>query len=156
MVDPDGLQVMVMVTPADMADRDCARDLLFRLRLTHPEITLVRADSVYAGALIEWARTFLNLTVKVVSRPRGAQGFVVLAKRWGVERSPSWALRARRNMRDHERLAPEQHNRDHLLGDHTDDAPPHPQRPRQVVLGKGFVTAPLRVTVPRNPSNERR
>lgn len=103
LVDPDGLQVMVMVTPADMADRDCARDLLFRLRLTHPEITLVWADSAYAGSLIEWARTFLNLTIKVVSRPRGAQGFVVLAKRWVVERSLSWVLRARRNIRDHER-----------------------------------------------------
>ncbi len=103
-VDSNGLQVMVMVTPADMADRDCARELLFRLRLTHPEITLVWADSAYAGSLIEWAPTFLNLTVKVVSRPRGAQGFVVLAKRWVVERSLSWVLRARRNIRDHERL----------------------------------------------------
>ncbi|TDC86622.1 hypothetical protein E1292_47655, partial [Nonomuraea deserti] len=87
-----------MVTPADMADRDCARELLFRLRLTHPEITLVWADSAYAGSLIEWARTFLDLTVKVVSRPRGAQGFVVLAKRWVVERSLSWVLRARRHI----------------------------------------------------------
>ncbi|MFC4894379.1 transposase [Streptosporangium amethystogenes subsp. fukuiense] len=96
--------VMVIVTPADTPDRDCARELLFRLRLTHPEITLVWADSAYAGSLIEWARTFLDLTVKVVSRPRGAQGFVVLAKRWVVERSLSWVLRARRNIRDHERL----------------------------------------------------
>lgn len=103
-VDPGGLQVMVMVTPADHTDRDAARELLFRLRLTHPEITLAWADSAYAGGLVDWARSFLNLTLKVVSRPRDAQGFVVLPRRWVVERSLSWVLRARRNIRDHERL----------------------------------------------------
>jgi transposase len=103
-VDSGGLQVMVMVTPADHSDRNVAREVLFRLRVTHPEITIVWADSAYAGGLVDWARTFLNLTVKTVSRPKDAQGFVVLPRRWVVERSNSWVLRARRNIRDHERL----------------------------------------------------
>lgn len=41
-----------MVTPADMADRDAAKEALFRLRLMHPEITIVWADSAYAGQLV--------------------------------------------------------------------------------------------------------
>ncbi|MFI0451906.1 transposase [Actinomadura sp. 6N118] len=105
-VDSGGLQVMVMVTPAHYSDRDVAREVLFRLRLTHPEITIVWADSAYAGGLVDWARTFLNLTLKTVSRPKDDQGFVLLPRRWVVERSLSWVMRARRNIRDHERLPP--------------------------------------------------
>ncbi|ONI80018.1 IS5 family transposase [Actinosynnema sp. ALI-1.44] len=99
-----GLPLTVMVVPADVQDRDLARDLLWRLRLTHPEITLVYADSAYSGELVAWAKRFLNLTITVVARPPGATGFVVLPRRWVVERSLSWLLRARRNVRDYERL----------------------------------------------------
>lgn len=64
-VDTRGLPLMVMVTPASLSDRDAAKEILFRLRLTHPEITLVWADSAYAGKLVTWAKRRLNLTVKV-------------------------------------------------------------------------------------------
>lgn len=47
---------------------------------------------------------FLNLTIKIVSRPREQVEFVVLPRRWIVERSLSWIMRARRNSRDFERL----------------------------------------------------
>jgi transposase len=100
------------VTPADVQDRDAAKEVLFRLRLMHPEITIVWADSAYAGALVDWARQHLDLTVKTVSRPKGAKGFVVLPRRWVVERSLSWLTRARRNVRDYERLP--QHSESHL------------------------------------------
>lgn len=46
-----------MVTPADMTDREAAKEVLFRLRLMHPEITIVWADSGYAGKLVTWAKT---------------------------------------------------------------------------------------------------
>ncbi|MFF7731356.1 hypothetical protein [Streptomyces sp. NPDC007984] len=42
---------MVMVTPADLHDAAAAKEVLFRLRLMHPEITIVWADSAY-GELI--------------------------------------------------------------------------------------------------------
>ncbi|MEU9256339.1 IS5 family transposase [Streptomyces sp. NPDC048270] len=77
-VDTLGLPVMITVTPADMTDRDAARELLWRLRLMQPQITQVWADSAYAGQLITWADTFLKMTLKTVSRPRNAKGFVVL------------------------------------------------------------------------------
>jgi hypothetical protein len=72
---------MIMVTPADMQDRGVARELLWRLRLTQPQITQVWADSAYAGQLVTWAEDFLRITLKTVSRLKGAKGFVVLPRR---------------------------------------------------------------------------
>lgn len=71
-----------MVTPADMTDRNAAKEALFRLRLMHPEITIVWADLAYAGALVDWAKSFLHPTIKTVSRPKGAKGFVVRGAGW--------------------------------------------------------------------------
>lgn len=70
----------------------------------HPEIAIVWADSAYAGKLVEWAKKYLDVTIKTVRRPPDAKGFVVLPRRWVVERSRSWIMRARRHCRDHERL----------------------------------------------------
>lgn len=95
---------MVMVTPADLHDAAAAKEVLFRLRLMYPEITIVRADSAYAGRLVDWAKQHLNLTIKPVSRPKDASGFVVLPRRWVVERSLAWMMPARRHARDYERL----------------------------------------------------
>ncbi|WP_327583602.1 hypothetical protein OHA25_48505 [Nonomuraea sp. NBC_00507] len=47
-----------MVTPAGQPDRDAARELLARLRMLHPQLTLVWGDSAYAGTLVEWAAAF--------------------------------------------------------------------------------------------------
>lgn len=46
----------------------------------------------------------LGITIKVALRPKDADGFVVLPKKWVVERSNSRTMRARRSARDHERL----------------------------------------------------
>jgi transposase len=81
-VDTRGLPLLVIVTPASLSDRDAAKEVLFRLRLMHPEITIVWADSAYAGKLVTWAKKYLNLTIKTVSRPKDASGFIVLPRRW--------------------------------------------------------------------------
>lgn len=70
MVDLGGLPLLLMVTPADWQDRHIARELLFRLRLVFPAVTIVWADSAYSGDLVAWAKTFLNLTIKVISPSR--------------------------------------------------------------------------------------
>lgn len=101
-MDLKGLPLFVMVTPADMHDSVAAREALFRLRLVHPEITIVWAGLAYAGTLVAWAKSFLHLTIKTVSRPKDAKGFVILPRRWVVERSLAWLLDARRNVRDYE------------------------------------------------------
>ncbi|CAM5259558.1 hypothetical protein GCM10010256_84680 [Streptomyces coeruleorubidus] len=95
-----------MVTPADAQDSLVARELLFRLALLHPEIAVVWADAAYAkNGLIEWAKKYPDITVKVVRRPPKTKGFIILPRRWAVERSWSWIMRARRHCRDdHERL----------------------------------------------------
>ncbi|MFJ3803463.1 IS5 family transposase [Streptomyces sp. NPDC090088] len=79
-VDMRGMALAVMVTKASPHDSIPARDQLFRLRLTRPELAVAWADSAYGD------------------------GFAVLAKRWRVERAISWIMRARRNVRDYERL----------------------------------------------------
>lgn len=50
-----------------MTDRDAAKEVLFRLRLMHPENTIVGADSAYAGQLVDWAKKYLNPTLKTVN-----------------------------------------------------------------------------------------
>ena len=96
--------LLVMVIAANVTDRDAAKELLFRLALMHPEIAIVWADSAYAGKLVTWAKTYLDITIKTVRRPPDAKGFVVRPRRWVVERSWSWIMRDRRHCRDHERL----------------------------------------------------
>lgn len=103
-VDTQGLPVMILVTPGDMSDRDAARELLWRLRMTHPQIAQVFADRAYAGQLVTWAHDFLDLHLRTVARPKGAKGFVVVPRRWKVERTLGWLMKARRNVRDYERL----------------------------------------------------
>lgn len=70
----------------------------------HPEITIVWADRVYAGKLVTWSKRHLDLTIKTVARPKDTFGFVLLPRRWVVERSPAWMMNARRDARDYERL----------------------------------------------------
>jgi transposase len=111
-VDTLGLPVMITVTPADVQDRDAARDVFWRLRLTQPQITQVWADRGYASDLVDWARDRLWLTLRIVSRPKGTNGFVVLPRRWKVERTIGRCMNARRNARDYERLP--QHSEAHL------------------------------------------
>ncbi|MDQ0779871.1 transposase [Streptomyces aurantiacus] len=60
-VDTKGLPPFVMVTPADMTDRNAAKEVPFRLRLMHPEITIVWADSAYAGQLVTTGESFGQL-----------------------------------------------------------------------------------------------
>jgi transposase len=69
------------------------------------------ADNAYTG-LADWARNDLDLTFKVVRKPPNQVGFKVLPRRWIVERSLSWLMRARRNARDYERLP--EHSEAHI------------------------------------------
>ncbi|MGW1365413.1 transposase [Streptomyces chartreusis] len=103
-VDTRGTPLTVMVTPASPHDSIPARDQLFRLSLTHPEVTVAWADSAYGGTLTTGAHSALGLTLKTVPRRKDQDGFAVLAKRWRVDRAISWIMRARRNVRDYERL----------------------------------------------------
>jgi transposase len=107
-VDTCGLLLAVLITGAGMQDRDGARPLLWALHACFPGIRLVWADCGYAGKLVDWAAAQLRLTVQIVAKLAGQTTFVVLHRRWAVERTFSWINRCRRTVRDYERL-PEHH-----------------------------------------------
>lgn len=107
-VDSLGLLLAVMVTAASVQDRDAAQPLLERLLDRHRKLTLVWADGGYAGRLVTWAADKLRVTLQIVKRSDSTSGFVVLLRRWVVERSLSWLMRSRRLVRDYEAL-PEVH-----------------------------------------------
>jgi transposase len=99
-VDTGGLLLAVIVTMAGLQDRDVAHRLLAGLRERFTTITLVWADAGYAGRLLVWARNVLHLTVQIVKRTE--PGFVVLPRRWVVERTFAWISKHRRCVRDYE------------------------------------------------------
>lgn len=104
MVDTRGLPLAGDGHPVDLHDSAAAKEVLFRLRLMHPEITIVRADSACAGKLLTRAKRHLNLTIKTVGLPKDTSGFVVLPRRWVVEHTLAWMMHARRHARDYEKL----------------------------------------------------
>jgi transposase len=142
-VDTLGLVLTVIVTAASVQDRDGAFRLLAVLRERCSTIALVWADGGYAGRLVSWAHTVLALTVTIVKRTDDTTGFVVLPRRWVVERTFGWLMRYRRLVRDYERR-PEHHEAMVLwatvaimtrqLARTTSGAPPHLRwgRPRTV------------------------
>ncbi|MFI9163623.1 IS5 family transposase [Kitasatospora aureofaciens] len=103
-VDCLGLLLAVLVTAANVTDRDGAMPLLERVRARYRKIVLVWADGGYAGRLVTWAKQTLRLTLEIVRRSDDASGFVVLPRRWVVERTLSWLMRSRRLVRDYETL----------------------------------------------------
>jgi transposase len=107
-VDTLGLLLCVLVTAASVQDRDGARPLLHAVTAAHRRIRLIWADGGYAGKLVTWAKTGLNIVLQIVKRSDDATGFVVLPRRWVVERSLAWIARHRRCTRDYERL-PQHH-----------------------------------------------
>jgi transposase len=107
-VDTIGLLLAVVVTTAGVQDRDGALPLLTRLRAVCPRVMRAWADGGYAGRLIAWAAARLHLAVDIVKRTDDMSGFVVLPRRWVVERTLAWIFRRRRCVRDYERR-PESH-----------------------------------------------
>ncbi|MFE5097271.1 IS5 family transposase [Streptomyces sp. NPDC056638] len=103
-VDGLGLVLAVCVTAASVQDRDAAVPLLERLRDLYFSIRLVWADGAYASSLVDWAREKLRLNLEIVRRTDDTAGFVVLPRRWVVERTLSWLMRSRRLVRDYETL----------------------------------------------------
>ncbi|WP_256258220.1 transposase [Streptomyces mirabilis] len=57
------------------------------MRRLHRDITLVWADGGYTGSLVDWCRDKLALTLEIVKRTDDRTGFVVLPRRWVVERT---------------------------------------------------------------------
>ena len=107
-VDTTGLLLAIVVTAAHIQDRDGAHRLLVALRARFSTISHVWADGGYAGRLLPWAKKVLSYTVEVIKRTDKTSGFVVLPRRWVVERTFGWITKHRRCVRDYETL-PDHH-----------------------------------------------
>jgi putative transposase len=107
LVDTLGLLMVVIVTAASTQDRDGARLLLKVLAHQWTRLRLIWADAAYAGELIEWVRQLRErrrVKLEIVRRQDSVKGFVVLPKRWIVERTFGWLNRCRRLSKDYEYL----------------------------------------------------
>ena len=103
-VDTLGLLIAVVVHAANVQDQDGAKEVLRKAKRRFPRLKLVWADSAYArDYLPTWAVVTCNLVVDIVRRAARAVGFVVLHRRWVVERTFAWLVRNRRLARDYER-----------------------------------------------------
>src|ERR1700675_94914 len=105
LVDTLGLLLNVAVHPANVQDRDGAGDLLRTARRSFPFIERIFADAGYQGP--KMARVVAKTgswALQIVKRS-DAHRFVVLPKRWIVERTFAWISRNRRLARDFERYA---------------------------------------------------
>ncbi len=82
--------------------------LLVALRARFRTIRHVWADGGYAGRLLSWAYQVLSVTVDIVKRTDTVSGFLVLPRRWVLERIFGWITKHRRCVRDYETL-PQHH-----------------------------------------------
>jgi putative transposase len=105
LVDALGLLLAVVVHPANIQDRDGAKLVLKRIRRQLPRLQLIWADGGYAGQLVQWVHKHCGWILQTVLRPVGVKGFVVLPRRWVVERTFAWLGRYRRLSKDYERLS---------------------------------------------------
>ena len=105
-VDTLGLLLAVVVTAADVGDRDGARLLAGELqRGRFPRLVRLWADQGYRGPeLAAYLWQIGHWVLEVVRRQAGQQGFVVIPKRWIVERTFGWLNRYRRLSKDYEEL----------------------------------------------------
>lgn len=101
----EGRLIEMFVHDADVQDPDGGMDVLAFAKKDHPRLEKVWADARYAGGFVEGAQEKLDLAVEVVRKLEGRVGFVVLARRWVVERTFAWLLKCRRLVRDYELLA---------------------------------------------------
>lgn len=106
-VDTLGILLAVVVTSAAVDDAAAAPAVLAQLTPQEfPRLSVVWADGKYHNHnLSAWKKRHRSLRWKleIVSRPRDAQGFVLLPKRWVAERTFAWLGRSRRLSKDYER-----------------------------------------------------
>ncbi len=105
-VDTLGQLLAVHVTPANAQDRAQVEALADAVQATTGEtVTLAYVDQGYTGEALRQAAAECGIALAVVKLPDVTRGFVLLPRRWVVERDFGWLSRFRRLARDQERLA---------------------------------------------------
>jgi putative transposase len=101
-VDTLGLILVVVVHAANIQDRDGAKLAFAKLHGRFHRLRIIWADGGYAGKLVDWVKGTFRWTLEIVKRTDDLSGFVVLPKRWIVERTFGWLGRYRRLSKDYE------------------------------------------------------
>ncbi len=103
LVDTLGNLLEVVVTAANLNDRDGAKALLTKVEhLIATRLLLIWADKGYQGNLSDWFDEHFNIQLQIVQRQHGQKGFVLQARRWVVERTFAWLGKYRRLSKDYE------------------------------------------------------
>jgi transposase len=104
-VDTLGHLLALRVTPADEQDRAQVGALAEAVQeVTGESVELAFVDQGYTGEAPATAAAAHGIELSVVKLPEAKRGFVLLPRRWVVERSFGWMARFRRLARDYERL----------------------------------------------------
>jgi transposase len=104
-VDTLGHLLALHVTPANADDRSAISTLAEAVQdATGESVDLAYVDQGYTGERPAQAAAAHGITLEVVKLPEAKRGFVLLPRRWVVERSFAWFARFRRLARDYERL----------------------------------------------------
>ncbi|PSB13626.1 IS5/IS1182 family transposase [Phormidesmis priestleyi ULC007] len=105
-VDTLGHLLTLHVTPANEQDRAQVAELVQQVQqMTGESVEVAFVDQGYTGAQAAAAAEAEGIRLEVVKLPEAKKGFVLLPRRWIVERSFGWMSRFRRLARDYQRLA---------------------------------------------------
>jgi transposase len=106
LVDTTGLMLHAVVHAADIQDRDGGALVMAMLSGLFPFRGKIYADGGYQGGKSQAAvkRVINQINVKIVKHADAVKGFLVLPKRWAVERTLAWLNRCRRLAKDWECL----------------------------------------------------
>jgi transposase len=104
-VDTLGHLLALHVTPATAQDRAQVERLAQAVQdATDERVELAYVDQGYTGEQPAAVAAAHGIRLEVVKHPEGSRGFILLPRRWVVERSFAWKSRFRRLVRDYERL----------------------------------------------------
>ena len=105
-VDTLGHLLALLVTPANEPERHQVAELAKQVQeATGDSVELAFVDQAYRGEQAAQDAAANHMALEVVKRPEAKRGFVLLPRRWVVERSQGWMARFRRLARDYEQLA---------------------------------------------------
>jgi putative transposase len=96
--------IEVAVLAVDIPDRDAAVDLFEVIHPEQPQLQCIWADGQYQGQLEELVAERYPWRLVIVRKLTDQEGFVVLPRRWTVERTFAWLGRSRRLSKEYEEL----------------------------------------------------